>query len=164
MHFIGIFANNLTFEIIKVNILKKVRQKNLKMIHIQASNIENMRNISFETILIADKIDISNEQKNWVNKLCNHCKYIIINSDMCAGLKMISNEKINCITYGLNQKSTITVSSIQNEKAIIYIQRNIKSIEQHEIEMGEVSINLKEYQNVKIENLLAIISIYLIYS
>ena len=163
MHFIGIFARNEVFQNIRKHAMKMLKKTNLEFIHINANNIENMRNITFETIVLSNQINMSNIQKDFVNQICNHCKYVIINSDICTGAKIVSDRMINCITYGLNQKSTITISSIQNDKAIIYLQRNIKNIEESEIEMGEISINLKEYEQVSIEDLLAIFSIYFIY-
>ena len=165
MHFIGIFASHSKFEIIKQNLEKMMKRKDLQLININIKNIENMRNIMFETILIANEINMSNnESLNILSKICNNCKYIIINSDMCKNTKIEANKMINCITYGLNQKSTITISSIQEEKALIYIQRNIKNIEDDEIEMGEIYINLEEYKHMETEDLLAIFSIYLVYS
>ena len=75
-----------------------------------------------------------------------------------------SNTKTNCISYGLNQKSTITISSIQEDKAILSIQRNIKNLEQKTIEMGEMEIDIKQFKPGQIENILAIFTIYLIYN
>lgn len=164
MHFIGIFTNSIQFEGIKKHIIKIVNRKDVEIININDKNIQNMRNIVFETIVLMQKLDISNIQKNILDKICNNCKYIIINSDICTDMKIISNKRIHCITYGLNQKSTITISSIQDEKAIIYIQRNMKNIEGKEIEMGEISINLQNHKHLEIENVLAIFSIFIIYN
>ena len=164
MHLIGIFANRSKFEIMKYKLENKMNLKNMQLLNINMKNIENMKNISFETIVITNEINITNaETEKIVSKICNNCKYIIMNADIELYLPIQENKKINCITYGLNQKSTITISSVQEEKALIYIQRKIKNIEGIEIEMGELSINLKEYQHVEIEILLAICSIYLIY-
>lgn len=165
MHFIGIFSNHSKFDIIKQNVEKTLKRKDLKLIHIHAKNLENIKNIVFETIIITNEIHIKNEEEEKIIcKLWNNCTYLIINTDICANMKIISNKEINCITYGLNQKSTITISSVQDEKAILYIQRNIKNIENHKIEMGELSIDLKTYKHVEIEDLLATFSICLIYN
>ncbi len=164
MHLIGIFANRSKFEIMKHKLENKMNLKNMQLLNINMKNIENMKNISFETIVITNEINITNiETEKILSKICNHCKYIIMNADIELYLPIQQNNKINCITYGLNQKSTITISSVQEEKALIYIQREIKNIKGMEIEMGELSINLEEYQHVEIEILLAIYSIYLIY-
>ena len=65
----------------------------------------------------------------------------------------------------INHKSAIKsdISSIQEEKAIISIQRNIKNIEENEIEMGEASIELNKNRQINIENILAIYSVLLLY-
>lgn len=164
MHFIGIFSNHSEYEMIKQNIIKVVNRKDLEWIHINSKNIENMKNIVFETIVLCHEEDINDEQKNILNKLCNNCIFIVVNADIFCNIKIKSNKKINCISYGLNQKSTITISSIQEDKAILSIQRNINNLEQKTIEMGEMEIDIKKYKPSQIENILAIFTIYLIYS
>ena len=164
MHFIGIFSNYSEYEMIKENIIKIVNRKDLELININSKNIENMKNIVFETIVLCRQDNINDEQKYILNKLCSNCMFVIINADVFCHTKVISNKKTNCISYGLNQKSTITISSIQEDKAILSIQRNINNLEQKTIEMGEIGVDLKQYKSNQIENLLAIFAIYLIYS
>ena len=163
MYFIGIFANNLEYEIIKRHVKKMVKRKDLEIININSRNITNMKNIVFETIVLTCELNLTEEKQEILNKICNNCKYVIINADIDINIKFKSKNLINYITYGVNPKSTITISSIQDEKAIIYVQRNIKNIDEKEIEMGEVSIDLQDYKHKEIEILLAIASIYLIY-
>ena len=146
MHFIGIFSNHSEYELIKQNIIKIVNRKDLEWIHISSKNIDNMKNIVFETIV-----------------LC-HQEKIVVNADVFYDAEIKSNRKTNCISYGLNQKSTITISSIQEDKAILSIQRNIKDLEQKTIEMGEMEIDIKQFKPGQIENVLAIFTIYLIYN
>ena len=164
MHFIGIFSNHSEYEIIKQNIIKIVNRKDLEFIHISSKNIENMKNIVFETIVLCYQENMNDEQKSILNKLCSNCMFIVVNADAFCKIKMICNKKTNCISYGLNQKSTITISSIQEDKAILSIQRNINNLEQKMIEMGEMEIDVKQYKPNQIENILAIFTIYLIYS
>lgn len=163
MYFIGIFANNLEYEIIKRHVKKMVKRKDLEIININSRNITNMKNIVFETIVLTCELNLTEEKQEILNKICSNCKYVIINADIDINIKFKSKNLINYITYGVNPKSTITISSIQDEKAIIYVQRNIKNIDEKEIEMGEVSIDLQDYKHKEIEILLAIASIYLIY-
>ncbi len=163
MYFIGIFANNLEYEIIKQHVKKMVKRKDLEIININYRNITNMKNIVFETIVLTCELNLTKEKQEILNKICSNCKYAIINTDIDINIKFKSKNLINYITYGVNPKSTITISSIQDEKAIIYVQRNIKNIDEKEIEMGEVSIDLQDYKHKEIEILLAIASIYLIY-
>lgn len=164
MHFIGIFSNDSEYEKIKQNIIKLVNRKDLELIHICSNNIKNMKNIVFETIVLCYQQNMNNEQTSILNKLCSHCMFVIINADIFCYTRVISNKKTNCISYGLNQKSTITISSIQEDKAILFIQRNINNLEQKTIEMGEMKIDLKQYKTNQIENVLAIFAIYLIYN
>ena len=164
MHFIGIFSNHLEYEVIKQNITKIVNRKDLELIHISSRNIENMKNIVFETMVLCNQEKIEEKQKNILNKLCSQCMFVIINADVFCKTKMLCNKETNCISYGLNQKSTITISSIQEDKAILSIQRNINNIEQKIIEMGEMEIDLKQYKPNQIESILAIFTIYLVYS
>ena len=161
MYFIGIFANDLEYEIIKQHVKKMIKRKDLEIININSRNITNMKNIVFETIVLTCELKLTEEKQEILNKICSNCKYVIINADINIKLKF--KNLINYITYGVNPKSTITISSIQDEKAIIYVQRNIKNIAEKEIEMGEVSIDLQDYKHKEIEILLAIASIYLIY-
>lgn len=163
MHFIGIFSSHSEYEMIKQNIIETVNRKDLELIHISSKNIENMKNIVFETIVLCHQESINDEQKNILNKICSNCMFVIINADVFCNTKIISNKKTNCISYGLNQKSTITISSIQEDKAILSIQRNISNLEKKAIEMGEIEVDLKQYKPNQIENILAIFAIYLIY-
>ena len=163
MHFIGIFSNHSEFEMIKQNIIKIVNRKDLEVIHISSKNIENMKNIIFETIVLCNQEKMNHVQKNILNIICSNCMFIIVNADVFCNMEIISNKKTNCISYGLNQKSTITISSIQEDKAILSIQRNIRNLQQKVIEMGEISIDLEQYKRNNIENLLAIFTVYLIY-
>ncbi len=164
MHFIGIFSNDLEYEMIKQNIIKIVNRKDLEFIHISSKNLENMKNIVFETIVLCHQENIDDGQKNILNKLCSNCTFAIVNADVFCKTKIISNKKTNCISYGLNQKSTITISSIQEDKAILSIQRNISNLDNKIIEMGEMEVDLKKYKPIQIENILAICTIYLIYN
>ena len=164
MHFIGIFSNYLEYEIINQNIIKILNRTDLTFIHLSPKNIENMRNIVFETIVLCHQEVLNEEQRKILNKLCSNSRVVIVNADVFCNTKIISNKKINCISYGLNQKSTITISSIQEDKAILSIQRNIHNLEDKTIEMGEIGINLKNYKPSQIENIFAIFAIYFIYS
>ena len=110
MHFIGVFANNSEFEFIKRYIIKILKRKDIEFININSNSISNIKNVVFETILICGKINISDKQKEIINSICSKCKYIIINADICSNTKIISSNRVNCITYGLNQKSSRIVA------------------------------------------------------
>ena len=61
MHFIGIFSNHSEYEMIKQNIIKIVNRKDLEWIHINSKNIENMKNIVFETIVLCHEEKINDK-------------------------------------------------------------------------------------------------------
>ena len=69
MHFIGIFSNHSEFEMIKQNIIKIVNRKDLEVIHISSKNIENMKNIIFETIVLCNQEKMDHVQKTILNKI-----------------------------------------------------------------------------------------------
>ena len=83
-------------------------------------------------------------QKQMVTKLCLEAKYLVLNADSTIPLEFLEKEKMTIITYGLNQKSTVTISSINEENALIALQRSFINIEGEEIEMGEKSLELDE--------------------
>ena len=75
----------------------------------------------------------------------------------------LSNQsKTNIITYGLNQKATVTVSSITDNNILVYLQRNIKNREGNIIEVGEKRIRINEPCKLKTYEILIIYIINLI--
>ena len=161
MTFIGIISDCKSFEKIKEN-LKNQCDLDLNLIHINKNSIENIKNIRFEVIIIdSNLIEFSNTIEI-VQELCSYAKYLVINTDI--NLKFDLANKINVITYGLNQKSTITVSSITETDILIYLQRDIKNINNKIIEIGEKRIKLQEKSKLKTYEILIIYIILLIYN
>ena len=161
MTFIGIISDCKSFEKIKEN-LKNQCDLDLNLIHINKNSIENIKNIPFEVIIIdSNLIEFSNTIEI-VQELCSYAKYLVINTDI--NLKFDLANKINVITYGLNQKSTITVSSITETDILIYLQRDIKNINNKIIEIGEKRIKLQEKSKLKTYEILIIYIILLIYN
>ena len=81
---------------------------------------------------------------NSLKQILSKCKFLILNSDMDINLESIYKVKLTVITYGLNLKSTVTASSIENEKLQICIQRSIKNINNKIIEPKEVYVYAKK--------------------
>ena len=161
MAFIGIISDCKSFEKIKEN-LNNQCDLDLNLIHINKNSIENIKNIRFEVIIIdSNLIEFSNTIEI-VQELCSYAKYLVINTDI--NLKFDLANKINVITYGLNQKSTITVSSITETDILIYLQRDIKNINNKIIEIGEKRIKLQEKSKLKTYEILIIYIILLIYN
>ena len=89
-------------------------------------------------------------QTKYVEQLCNHSKYILLQDNVNLNIKLEKNS--NVITFGFNHKSTVNVSSISEEKIVICVQREIKSFKNKSIEPQELTIkNEEEYDiNIKI--------------
>ncbi len=118
--------------------------KNNRIIIISRENIQKYKNVEFNILVIEDKI-ISNED---LELLCQHSKFILIQDNI--NLNMRLENKINIITFGFNHKSTVTISSISNEKMIICIQRQINTLNNHKIEPQEFSIPIVDLNNINV--------------
>lgn len=138
MSFIGIITNPKNEQYMK-NILNK-ENKSSQIIFITDKNIENMKNIRFETVVVDSLIkDIKN-----LKFIISNAKYIILNADLVMNFNLLDNLNLIVISYGFNNKSTFTVSSVSDSNIIICLQRIIYNIfgEKYEpqefvIEMGE---------------------------
>ena len=160
MTFIGVISEHKSFEKIKENL----RKKESEVIHINRKSIENIKNVKFEILIIDSDLETFNKEKNIIEQLCLNSKYLIINTDINSKFKISDKSKANIITYGLNQKATVTISSITDTNILIYLQRNIKNIEDKIIEVGEKQIKLGSKSKLKTYEILIIYIIYLINS
>ncbi len=160
MTFIGIISDNKSFDEIKENI----QLENMKLIHINNKSIDNIKNITFETIIINKELKNLEEKINVIENICNKSKYLIINTDIKLDLNLDNNKKINIITYGLNQKATVTISSITDNSILIDLQRNIKNKFGEMIEVGEKQVKTSETCNKRTYEILIIYTILAIYN
>lgn len=99
-----------------------------------------------------------------LKKLYDNSKYIIINSDINTEKNHLLENRKNIITYGMNQKATITMSSISDNKLLISLQKNIENIKGKEIEVGENILEVENEHITKINDMLAIFATYSIYT
>ena len=70
-------------------------------------------------------------------------------------MRKIDLSKINCnnteiITYGLNRKAMITISSVKEDSVLVALQKNLKNLAGKIIEVGEANINLNENNKIKL--------------
>ena len=158
MTFIGVVSEHKSFERIK----EKLRKKESEVIHINRRSIENIKNVKFEMLIIDSDLESFNKEKNIMEQVCLNSKYLIINTDINSKFKISDKSKANIITYGLNQKATVTISSITDTNILIYLQRNIKNIEDKLIEVGEKQIRLDSKSKLKTYEILIIYIIFLI--
>lgn len=161
MTFIGIISDCKSFETIK-EYLKNTLKLNCNLIHINKNSIENVKNIRFETIIIDSKLSKLKQEKIILENLFEYAKYIIINTDINLKYEELNICKANIITYGLNSKAQVTVSSITDTKILVYIQKELKDCNGKTIEVGEQSIKITENKKLKIYEILIIYIVFLI--
>ena len=138
MPFIGIVAKKADFTGIKRNFISNV-QKVYSLISIDNNNIDNIKNVKFETILICSNC-INEDKNNILKYLLSKAKYILVNSDI---VNLENLEKVSgiIITYGFKAKSTITMSSVSEETMVVCVQREFDNINGKTIEPQEICIN-----------------------
>lgn len=155
MPFIGIIAEERKSNIIKKQIVERLKIDENLIILIKEKNIENIKNIKFDTIILDRKFN--NEKK--LKMVLENVKYLIINCDVVKSLNVLNDIEINVITYGFNSKATITASSVGEEEILVCLQRNIINAKKQKVEPQEVKI---EIQNDAMSTM-AITAILLIY-
>ncbi len=164
MTFIGMISDHKSFENIK-EILKKNSRKDISLIHVSKRSISNMKNIRFEMIIIDCLLNEFKEETLIIENMCLHAKYIAINTDINTIIPdIIRNSKAHIITYGLNQKATVTISSITESSILIYLQKSLKNIKGKNIEIGEKMVKVNEEDKLKTYEVLIIYIIFLIES
>ena len=82
---------------------------------------------------------------------------------MVKNSEVLVNSKTNVITYGLNQKATVTMSSIKTENILICVQQKFKNINKKVVEEQEVNVEIAKNNLKKICNSMAIFTILTIY-
>lgn len=158
MTFIGIVSEKSDSEVERA-IAKHIFTKS-KILNINEDNIDNIKNIKFETVLILESKTMVSKLENLKNILRN-TQYLIINSDIESNLLLLDKLSLNVITFGFNNKSTITASSVNEENVLICVQRNIMDKNNNIIEPQEVKINLNKVNNIyKIMGIVGVILVY----
>lgn len=133
--------------------IKKEQVNNCEMLYIKEKNIDNIKNIKLETLVVNKEI----EDMEKISKIIENTKNVIINLDFN---KIEKQNKF--ISYGYNSKSDITISSIDEDEALIYIQKEITSIFGRKIEPQEVKVKLKS--DINIYNIMIIIALNVLYT
>lgn len=164
MSFIGMIAENKFFENVKTNIIKNINDKKLNILNINMHSIENIKNIKFDIIIINASLKKFEEKKDILEKICTQAKYIILNSDIELGLELLEHETLNIITYGLNQKSTVTISSLTDLDVLVSLQRNVKNMYGQIVEVEEKQIQSYGEIKLKTYEILVIYIISIIYN
>jgi len=149
MPLVGVVARSKDVKAIK----KEVKEKNIEIVGITKDSIKNIKNIKFDEIIFLENLEIKQEEYVYMKEMIINAKFLILNGDVQTDiLKEIDIEKpIKLITFGFNSKSTITISSVSEEKIIVYIQREIEKGNGEILETQEQEIlckNKKIYNNL----------------
>lgn len=146
MFFIGIITDKNSENNIK-NIMKNRLDKN-EMVFLNKGNIENYRNVMFDSIVINNKV----EDKYILDKIIEKSKYVLCNSDRKIDSDFPNNTYNKLITYGYNSKAVVTISSATDDNFLIYVQKNIegykKTVGMQEIRFEKNKTNINAYDGM----------------
>lgn len=154
MAFIGIVAEKQKYDFIRKNLLKDMNKNDITLININKNSINNLQRVKFDAIVILNFLDKVIVETQAINNICNNVKYFIINSDLEVINNPFSNITTNVITFGLNQKATVTFSSITDENMLISVQREFKTIQNKKVEQGEYSYKINKIDRTNIYEIL----------
>ena len=163
MPFIGVIATESDANFIKNEIIKNAEHTKFEIININKKSIENIKNIRFETVVINDDLTEFLNNSKYLEDIIRNSKFLVINSDVVKNLDVLVNNKINIITYGLNQKAMVTMSSIKSENILICVQNKFENSTRQMIEEQEVNVEISKNNLKKICNSMAVFSILAIY-
>ena len=127
---------------------------NIEFVCINNKSIKNLRNIKFEIFIIEDSLMKLQENKEYIKDIMKKAKYILLNSEINISEENFKDVELKILTYGLKQKSTITISSVKQEKILISIQRAFKNLNEKIIEQKEVPVELDVNSDKNMYNLL----------
>lgn len=163
MPLIGIIAKENDSNFIKNEILRNSLNTKFEIVNISKRSLENIKNITFESLIINNDVNEMLKTSKYLENIIKRAKYLIVNSDISNDLNFFNNNNLNVLTYGLNAKATITVSSIKEDKVLIYIQKNLESISNKVIEEQEFNIKVVKNNIQKTYNMLAIFTLLSVY-
>ena len=146
MPLIGIVAKKKDIQVIK----NGLKESNVEIIEITKQCVKNLKNITFEEVIFLEDISLNSDEYKYMNEIISKAKYIIFNSDI--EMKILKQKEIQkpikFITFGFNSKSTITISSVKDEKVIVCIQRDIVKINGMLLEIQEKEIFSKNTKKI----------------
>lgn len=159
MSFIGIVSESKVFENIKSKLVELAGENKFNIILINPKSIENIKNIKFDVIVIDSDLEKLSDKTEILSQMLQKTNYVLVNTDINKTINQFEKNKL--ITYGLNQKAMITISSITESDMLICIQQNIKS-KNNIIEIEEKRLKLNEKCKLKTYEILILYAICLI--
>jgi len=148
MLLIGIVAKKREVQAIR----NELKGYNVKIIEITKESIKNIKNIKFDEIIFLQNINLNEDEYKYMKEIITKAEYLILNGDIEIDiLKNIEIQKpIKLITFGFNSKSTITISSVRDDRIIVCVQRDIQKNNCEILESQEkeiISKNAKKIYN-----------------
>lgn len=150
-------------------LIEKDIVNNCDIMYIKEKNIENIKNIKLDTLILNQQI----ENIEIMKKIIFNTKNLIINLDLNEELlenlkegSITQNNKENLnepkiISLGYNSKSDITISSVEDDEVLICVQNTITSIYGKKIEPQEIKVDIRPDMNVyNIMIIIALTSLY----
>lgn len=157
MFFIGVISRKNKYEVLKERIQKSCNKNKVSLININNKSISNLKNVKFDVIVILDSLEkfdfdeCKNDNFKNLKEICEKTQYLLLDSDIEIKTNIFKDIKVNIITFGLNHKSSVTISSITDENIMISVQRGVRDTEGNIFEVGEYSevINNNVANNIK---------------
>ncbi len=142
MSLIGVLTKSKQESYLKQKLEKVIPKE--QIFFLKESSLENLKNIKFQTVLIGEKVIKSKKQ---VRQMVKSAQYVIFNTDIQENLDLLEDLSFKLITYGFNSKATITTSSIEENKIMVCIQRNIQNVQGKVVEPQELKLELEHNEN-----------------
>lgn len=159
MPFIGLISKESDGNFIKNEVNKNSVNNKFEFLNINKKNIENLKNIKFETVLIDEEQKDFFDNSKYLEDIIGKSKFLVINSDIIK--EKFKNNQL--ITYGLNQKATVTISSIKSENILVCVQKKFEDINGKIVEEQEKKVEIGKSNLKKVCNSLAVFTILTIY-
>lgn len=155
MPFIGVIADEKNENFIRREIVEKLKLRESSVLFIKEKSIENIKNIKFETIIIARKF----KNMEMLKKMLVNTNYLVVNTDRIKNLEIFKEYDLKIYTFGFNSKAVVTASSVSEDGVLICVGKEIAKIGGGTVEPQEIKVNTDE----EAESVMAVACILLIY-
>lgn len=163
MPFIAAISKENDCNFIRNSLIKNSKKNKFEVINVNEKNIENIKNVRFDIVVIDEDIKEFLSKSNYLDNIINSSKYVLVNTDNIYQVDFVKNQNIKVITYGLNNSADFTISSISDYVIMVCLQGSIEKINKDLIEQQEFSISMKKNNLKKVHNMLPIFIILCIY-
>ena len=136
MYLVGI----IDFNDNKINIGNLLKNIKKCIIHkINLKNINNYKNIRFNVLVINDNLErVKNNEE--LERIIENSRIILLNIDYKENIDFLKHSKaLEVVTYGFNQKATVTIVSFDEGNITLDFQRKIISLNNEVIEEKEIT-------------------------